>query len=305
MKFLKNIKYSVLISFVLFFSCSQSHTAPEEIEDNKETGETEEVVDNNYEMIVYAGFEDMKNPGGIEKCCGNSGDIIKPEFDARAGELVWMGTWNQDGYDGSRDSKGIELKSKTDQRIKEEGWYAASFYLPSDNFPNDKATIIMQLHAYIGTAGCCTSDCKVLTVTHNDKGELKINTHYRVEGTSNITSSSSVLASGGFFDAWNDLVIHFKFSRSGNGILEAWYNNTDKDNPSVRVDNLNFGANSCWVGDALEAGAYYKAGIYASDTKNYTSGETRIIYFDEIRYLDGNPEDAFDMVLPGTSYQYQ
>ncbi|WP_215226428.1 heparin lyase I family protein [Echinicola shivajiensis] len=257
------------------------------------------------EYLLEANFENDTVPGRVEICCGNTDTIVSPSFGARTGDKAWRIDWYADNYDGTRKGRGIELKPmEVSQRVKSEGWYAASFYLPSGGFPvTGKNNILLQLHAYTYT-DCCPpgpgGDCKVLTVKHGADGKLSISTHFRVEGINNMTTYTYELDQGeNVFDRWIDLVIHFKFSKSNNGFLEVWYDGAHEGNPTAVATDLNFGAQNCWDGDALSQGAYSKAGIYAYDPGDYTSGERRVAYYDDVRFLDGNPEDAFTLVKPG------
>jgi len=257
------------------------------------------------EYLLEADFENDTVPGRVEICCGNTDTIVSPSFGARTGSKVWKIDWKADNYDGTRKGRGIEIKPLlVSERVKSEGWYAASLYLPSDEFPTSgKNNILLQLHAYTSTT-CCPpgpgGDCKVLTLKHSADGKLSISTHFRVEGINNTTTYTYELDEGAnVFDRWIDVIIHFKFSKSNNGFLEVWYDGAPEANPTTVATGLNFGAQDCWDGDALDKGAYSKAGIYAYDPGDYDAGESRVAYYDDVRFLDGNPKDAFTLVRPG------
>lgn len=242
------------------------------------------------------GFEDGQlAPFITEVCCGNAATVVAPAFGARAGAKVERMEWRHAGYDGGRTSKGVESTTISAARIKKEGWYGFSFYLPSNEFRFDKDTIIAQMHSYTPT--CNPAKTIALSVGNSDRLDL---TYWY--GDANLVEYSYEtlpLARPTPRDRWVDIVIHVRYSRSNQGLIEVWYDGAPKDAPSYRRTNINIGSD-CWNGDELLNGTYQKWGIYAWNQTLYTPGETRVNYFDQISYLNGTAANAWEQVSPGS-----
>lgn len=111
--------------------------------------------------------------------------------------------------------------------------------------------------------------------------------------------ASGTLTSSLPLGKWNDVIVHVRLSRARQGLLEAWFNESSRGTPTVRVADVNVGT-GCWEeGDRLRHGLYPKFGMYCWDAGNFTPGEVRTAYWDEVRWVDGDPPDAWDRVRPG------
>jgi hypothetical protein len=245
------------------------------------------------QTVVGSNFENGAiSPFKTEVCCGNSISIVKTPFPARSGSQAVELKWYQKNYQGNRITRGVE--AITGEKGKKETWYGFSFYLPSNGFPRDKTLIIAQQNAW--HQQCQTDKTTVLYVKPD---ELGINGYWgygfdlkgRVGGplTTNIPR-----------DRWVDVVIHTIFSRSNQGLLEVWFDGAPQTQPTLKLENINIGT-GCWSGDTLTYGQYAKFGIYAWDTKNYTVGESRTIYFDNVSYLTAASPTGFNLVNPASA----
>jgi hypothetical protein len=200
--------------------------------------------------------------------------------------------WTQVGYDGTRQDRGAEACSAL--AIYKEGWYGLKFYLPTPGFPSDKTQTIAQVFAN----GGCSSWAAMLEVRNNElwivyRGNCVATPQYQVMLASDIPRN-----------AWNPVVIHFITSNQNAGAIEIWYGDAvcTRDVPTHRNFGINF-AFGTWTGDTLTADPAnsigLKFGMYNFDDANYTVGETRTIYYDQVSQLDGAPTNAWETVNPG------
>jgi hypothetical protein len=245
------------------------------------------------QTVAGSNFENGAiDPFKTEVCCGNSISAIKTPFPARSGSQAVELKWHQKNYQGNRISRGVE--ATTSERGKKETWYGFSFYLPGSSFPHNKSLIIAQQNAW--EQRCQTDKTTVLYVTPDELGihgywGYSFDLKGRVGGalTKNIPR-----------DRWVDVVIHTIFSRSNKGLLEVWYDGAPQGQPTLKLENINIGT-GCWSGDTLTYGQYAKFGIYAWDTNNYTVGESRTIYFDNVSYLTAASSTGFNLVNPASA----
>ena len=196
--------------------------------------------------------------------------------------------WTQVGFDGTRMDKGAEACSSLD--IYKEGWYGFHFYLPSPGYPTNKEASIAQIFAENG----CSSWAAMLVVRNNQL--------YLQHRPACVDPTEVLIASDIQRNAWKPVVIHFRVSHQNAGLLEVWYAGAAKGTPTYRATNINF-AWGVWDGDVLNAGVAdnmikLKFGMYCYDSDNYTTGETRVVYFDNVSQLVGNPSNAYETVHP-------
>ncbi len=230
---------------------------------------------------------------------GHTATIEAPTFGARNGTNAHKIVWYQSKYDGTRASSGVEGHSAGNPRITSEGWYAFSFYLPSGQFPTNKNLIIGQLSAW---TRALPKTNKTIVVSINATGSLELKTYYGL-GQGDVVKTGAITLWGAGqtannLDRWHDVIVYVKFSNNDTGTLKVWFNGASEGQPTGVLDQIKVG-NGAWTSaNLMTDGAYVKWGIYAWDIKNYTPGETRTIYFDDIDYLVGNPIGAFDAVKP-------
>ena len=200
--------------------------------------------------------------------------------------------WTQVGYDGTRQDRGAEACSAL--AIYKEGWYGLKFLLPTPGFPSDKTQTITQVFAN----GGCSSWAAMLEVRSNElwivyRGNCVATPQYQVMLAADIPRN-----------VWNPVVIHFITSNQNAGGIEIWYGDAvcSRDAPTHRNFGINF-AFGTWTGDTLTADPAnsigLKFGMYNFDDANYTVGETRTIYYDQVSQLDGALTDAWETVNPG------
>jgi Polysaccharide lyase len=199
--------------------------------------------------------------------------------------------WQQAGYDGTRLKRGAEACSAL--AFYKDGWYGLEFYLPSPGFPSDKTLGIAQIFSL----GGCSSWAAMLQIHGNElwiehRGNCASPAEFQVRLAADIPRNT-----------WLPVVMHFVASHAGAGSIEVWYRDAvcTPNSPTYRKTGINFGFGD-WTADALTQTASnqiaLKFGMYNFDDGNYTPGETRTLYYDNVSQLIGNPANAFATVNP-------
>ncbi len=244
---------------------------------------------------ISTGFEDGSlSPFGLESLPGNVSEVVTPTgFSARAGNKVNRIVWYADNYEGARTGRSVEGQSYKLDRITSEGWYGFSFYAP-ESFPvPDKRMVLAQIIAWDPSL---PNTNITITVGVNALGALILEGAYGVGDGAKDVSVYTPIAPVLTKNTWHDVILYCNFSRDNTGILQAWYDGAPESSPTISATGINLG-NGAWTDDnTLTTGGYIKWGPYCYDSANYVPGESREIYYDEISYLVGNPEGAFDLV---------
>lgn len=196
--------------------------------------------------------------------------------------------------DNRRMRRGAEVTC--DFKTTSEGWYGFKIYLPEGKFPIDEGGIII---AQIFNQGCKNSWAGHLSI---DKGELKLS-HRNALVDPTVGSLGKLQT-----NKWYSVVVYFKAGRNKKGHLKAWIGDDMKESsPTYDSGACNFGMGH-WVNDetldntgnnsecAGYSGTYdqlgCKFGLYVSNKKDIT------IRFDDLKALEGNPTNAFNIVKP-------
>lgn len=207
------------------------------------------------------------------------------------GEPAVKTYWHQSSYNGTRATKGAEVMSPYDLKFWSEGWYGFRFMIPT-GFPAAKELAIAQIFS----RGRCKSWSALLVIK---KDNLVLRSR---NGNGCGASTDRPILAGIPRNAWQSVVIRFKISQKNAGELKLWFGNAAEDSPKIDIQNIDFG-DGYWAGDSLDPkidNNYIdlKFGQYNFDTANYTPGEFRVVYFDDVSMLIGNPPGAFDLVNP-------
>ena len=243
------------------------------------------------------GFEDSTlNPFVVQQCCGNSALVVDWGDQARGGSKVAKIQWWADNYENTRTSRGTEVSSESFVEIKEEGWYGFSFWVNAsgDNAFNLNTSIgIAQALAH-GPDSCPVSWTWIL----NTSPEGLVLSHRYGMGAWTEAVISPTIPTG----RWVDVVFHMKYSEPGvsEGLIEVWFDEDcagTKGTPTYAKYNIALGLD-CWEDDSLVTGTKLKYGMYCHTVDQYVAGEKRVIYFDEVYIIDGNPADAWYRVNP-------
>ena len=245
---------------------------------------------------VKTGFERaVVNP--LSVCTTQSPNYVTPVSLADAGLTTTANSggeamkvhWSADSYNGTRMTKGAEACAP--MATNKEAWIGFSFYLPSNGYPTDKTAGMFQMFE----SGGCSSWGGLMSIVGND---LKIQ-HRNSCGT----ATDVTFANGLPRDTWIPILVHMVASHTGNGLVEIWYGGAPKDKPSYRASGINFGFGTWNSDDTLASGSEinFKFGQYDYDVANYTAGETRTSYYDNIHILQGNPDNAWQLVNPQAS----
>lgn len=295
-KNLSNMAYLVLLLFSLLVSCKENSfekTEPTSDSNKIDLKKSENIaplaVQTNTSTNQETGFED----GSIFPfmVCTTQNPNYGQPF-TKDGVKCMKFYWTQVGFDGTRMDKGAEACSSLN--FYKEGWFGFSFYLPSPGYPTDKEVAIGQIFSEGTTGGGCSSWSGLLIVRNNML--------YLQRRTGCVAPTEVLIASDIQRNAWKPVVIHFKASRQNAGLIEVWYAGAGKSNPTYRATGINFAAGA-WVGDSLDSSIgdnmiKLKFGMYCYDSANYVTGESRVVYFDNVSMLMNNPGNAWETVHP-------
>ena len=197
--------------------------------------------------------------------------------------------WTQVGYDGTREKRGAEACS--DLQFVKDGWYGFQFYLPSPGFPTDKTEGIAQIFSN----GGCSSWAGMFQMRNNEL--------WFVHRPACVNPTEVQLAAAVPRNTWNSVIIHFTASHKTAGGIQIWFGDATcaANAPTYSTLGINFGFGT-WDGDQLAIGESntigLKFGMYDFDDTNYSVGETRILYYDHVTQLAGNPSNAWMLVNP-------
>jgi hypothetical protein len=252
-----------------------------------------------FASVVFAGdvntstqqstdFEDG-NLTPFSVCTTKSPNYVQP-FTKNGAKCAKM-YWTQTGYDGTRMTKGVEACS--DLNLYKEGWYAFRIFVPASGYPYNKDTIIGQIFC----EGGCSSWAAVFHIKNND-----LTIEHR---TGCVAPTTATIATNIPRDTWVRLVCQFRVSHQGAGFIRIWWNGAPQSTPTYSRTGINFGFGE-WSLDTLRSDGNYgifgseadnmvrlKFGMYCFDDPNYTSGESRVLYYDNVVHINGNPTNAW------------
>jgi hypothetical protein len=225
------------------------------------------------------GFEDG-NLSPFYSCNTTLPSIVQPF--TKDGVRCLKSYWTQSTYNGTRNTKGAEACAS--YATYKEGWFGFKLYVPSPGYPTNKEAAVAQIFQH----GNCNSWAGHLVIKNNS---LLI-----VHRSSCGSATSATIVSNIPRNSWRSVVVHFKASRVNGGLLEVYYNGS-------RVyykTGINFGFGVWNSNDTLASGNQLglKIGQYCYDNNNYSTGETRTLYYDNVCWLVGNPSGAMATVTP-------
>ena len=243
-------------------------------------------------------FEDSSiKPFNTEVLEDNIAEIYEPtDFPARSGSKVHRFVWKEENYNGRRSGRSVEGSSGFHlPKITSEGWFGFSLYAPED-FPSPGQHIVLgQIHAWDHSLPKTNI---TITVHVEASGGLMLEGAYGVgDGKKDVTVYTTLapeLTKG----VWHDFILYCKFSNDHTGILRAWVDGAPEAEPTAEYTGINLGNGGWNSREEMTAGAYVKWGPYCWDYSNYVKGESREIFYDDIAYIVGNPENGFDLVKP-------
>lgn len=182
--------------------------------------------------------------------------------------------WDEDNYKGNRDTRSAEIWST--MSTFGDVWVGFRLNVPTSSgsvrFPSNKQTIIAQFMQRTNSSG--SSTWAVVFLMNNNHLDLE----YRGANTQSIITKR--VKSNFPRNSWKEIVYHIRpntrSSAPYNGDVRVWYQGSqvfhEKD---VRV---------CWGGYSNTQ----KWGMYCADVANYSNGEQRFLYMDDIAAYDGN-----------------
>ncbi len=216
--------------------------------------------------------------------------------------------WTETGST-ARVDKGAEACGGP--RFHKEGWYGFQFYLPDPGFPKDKFQGIAQI---FGLGGCSSwvskLDVKDNSLLFSRRGHCG-------------TAVDTVIAEDIERNKWHSVIIHFIASHAEQGLTEVWFDEDvcNQAEPTYRATDINYGFGDAdpdgWdtATDSLKRQAIdpnsqggfrefgtneieFKIGMYNFDNTNYTPGESRTLYYDNVSMLADEGESGFIKVNP-------
>lgn len=233
-------------------------------------------------------FEDG-NLSPFSVCTTQSPNYVQPF--TKNGAKCAKFYWTQTGYNGTRMTKGAEACG--DLNVYKDGWYAFKIFVPASGYPYNKDTIIGQIFC----EGGCSSWAAVFHIKNND-----LTIEHR---TGCVAPTTATIATNIPRDTWVRLVCRFVVSKQGLGTIQVWWNGASQGSPSYSKTNINFGFGE-WTGDSLRSDGDYgvfgstidnmvrlKFGMYCFDDPNYSAGESRVLYYDNVVHIKGNPANAW------------
>jgi len=183
--------------------------------------------------------------------------------------------------DNRRERRGAEVVC--DFATYTEGWYGFKIFLPEGQFPKNVETHIAQIFQH----GSCNSWTGFLSIK-DEKLQISRRNHCGTPVVEEVAAIS--------WDTWIPIIIHFKASWIDTGMVQVWVGDASKNQPTYNATNINFGFGEWVDGETLDAGNHIgcKFGMYCSE------GGDRIIRFDDLSVLEGNPNGAYELVKPGS-----
>lgn len=170
------------------------------------------------------------------------------------------------------------------------GWYGFRIYLPEGKFPKNTESIIAQLFNQ-GDRNCWAGHVSI----HNDKLVLA-HRYALIDPTIGTIGTVE-------WDKWIPIVVYFKVGRNGKGRLKAWMgDNMQEGQPAYDSGSCDFGFGN-WIDDDTLDGEVSDANpvadaIGAKFGMYVSAGGDRVIRFDDVKLLEGNPTGAFNIVKP-------
>ena len=195
--------------------------------------------------------------------------------------------WTQDGYDGSRSTRGAELCAD-EVKVRKHGWYGMTINLDR-NYQTDMQAGIAQVFQF--STPTFWSWVAILDMTD---GDLTM-TH---RGPSPGAKTETVIYPDFPKQRDMDIVIGFTLSEVGNGEMQVWVNGESR----YRARNISLGFGS-WDNNDVQTGDHtfvtFKAGQYNYQADDYSNGDTETVYYDNISWYNG--DNGYDIVNPAAS----
>lgn len=197
--------------------------------------------------------------------------------------------FNQDALiqDDRRERRGAEVVC--DFKTTSEGWYGFKIFLPEGKFPKNTITHIAQIFQN----GDCNSWAGSLSI---------VNENLQVYRRSYCGDATEEIVTKIPWDTWIPIILHFKVSMMNTGMVQVWVGDAPENKPTYNATKINFGFGDWVSGEILDdvksdsnPNPDYiscKFGMYCFD------GGDRTIRFDDLKALEKNPANAFDIVKP-------
>ncbi len=195
-------------------------------------------------------------------------------------------------YDGSRETKGAELKTveRTPFKQANEFWYGFKVYFPEDGMRTDVSPeIIAQWHGRpdFDEGEDWRNPIALLDVRRDDMVFSCAYSPKRVNVNEEKKQEVEVSLGKVPKNRWVSFVFHIKFDPFGEGVVEMW-----QDGESV----LSRRGVGCGYNDELAP--YFKYGFYKYSNRQ-SDHSSRVIFFDDVRV--GDSSASYSDVMPGGS----
>ena len=202
-----------------------------------------------------------------------------------------MAYWTEDGFNGSRTSRGAEFcdaQRGVDRALEmatlKEGWMGFTLNVEGGHSRSSDSALA-QVFGFADSSDFF-SWSGLLSLVDGDLGIV-----HRAGGGSNNTTST--LIENFEYDKDHDIVIGFVVSNRGEGRFQVWVNG----NLEHSRTNINFGLGDFDSSDVQTNGSRttFKLGMY-NHTTDYRNGEERIVYYDNVTWYAGS--NGFSIVDP-------
>ncbi|MDR1504047.1 MAG: IPT/TIG domain-containing protein [Prevotella sp.] len=260
-------------------------------------------------VLKYA--EDQTNPG-IDVDNGLDYNLYSNDFNSGVSLLPFSASWAWDpnyikvenryaefyynqaalDADNRRERRGCELTCGFSTTT--DGWYGFKIFLPEGKFPkNVDGSIIAQIFNS-GDANTWAGHLKI------NQNKLVVSYRGSAAASAEINKEVGTLT----WDKWIPIVIYFKAGRNNKGLIRVWMgDNIVEVSPTFDSGPINFAFGN-WIDDNTLNGTVTpdnpvadnlggKWGLYVS------SGGDRTIRYDDLKVLEKNPTEAFNIVKPG------
>lgn len=195
--------------------------------------------------------------------------------------------WDENGYNGSRVSKGTEACVALDNfQSTKESWMGFTINI-DESHRNDTQSGIAQIFQFV-------EDSNIYTWTGMLKYEEGDLVFVRRSGSNTTSQVNTVVVKDFVRGEDHEVVIHYILSNNEAGEIEIWVDGVKE----YGHYDINFGFGNFNSDDEQYDDTYVelKFGQYNYQTDEYNTDEERIIYYDNVTYFNG--EDGYSVVQP-------
>ena len=212
----------------------------------------------------------------------NACSVRNPNYTiAESGRVTTF--WTEDGYDGSRSTRGAELCADA-VKVRKHGWYGMTINL-DENYQTDMQAGVAQIFQF--STPTFWSWSAILDMTD---GDLTMTHRGRPSAKTEVVIYPDFPKGRDM-----DIIMGFTLSEVGNGEMQVWVNGESR----YHATDISMGFGS-WDRNDVQTGDYtfvtFKAGQYNYQAADYRNGDTEVVYYDNISWYNG--DNGYDIVDP-------